>query len=70
MLTINICKARYSPLFPLTIVQNKKLNMSMYEWMNVYIYENVYYKSCTHTKKTCNSNPQWFFKYKTQKILM
>ncbi len=51
MQTINICKARYSQLFPLTIVQNKKLNMSIYEWMDVYIYENVYYKSCTHKKK-------------------
>jgi hypothetical protein len=46
---MNICKARYSQLFPLTIVQNKKLNMSMYECL--YVYENVYYKSCTQKNK-------------------
>jgi hypothetical protein len=33
----------------LTIVQKKRLNMNMYEWM--YLHENVSYRSCTKEKR-------------------
>jgi len=49
--TTSIESANNRIFSPFIIVKKKRLNMNMYEWMYVYVYEIVSYRSCKKEEK-------------------